>query len=104
MAAQVVGTCWIVHTRWIAKKRKNGCAGSMRGETTADSDSSSTTQSYAAARSGLHQRLVSGHFMSRAQTTLFDSERQLLTDSLDITAQSLNAYGSAYDHWAMRRR
>lgn len=39
--------------------------------------------------------------MSRNQTTLFDSERKLLTDSLELTAQSLNAYGSAYDHWAI---
>jgi DNA sulfur modification protein DndC len=35
------------------------------------------------------------------QPTLFDSGRKLLTDSLDITAQSLNAYGTQYDHWAI---
>lgn len=39
--------------------------------------------------------------MSRAQTTLFDSERQQLTDALETTAQSLNAYGASYDHWAI---
>ncbi len=39
--------------------------------------------------------------MSRAQPTLFESDRKLLTDSLDLTAQSLKAYGAAYDHWAI---
>lgn len=39
--------------------------------------------------------------MSRLQPTLFDGDRMLLTDALDITAQSLNAYGTSYDHWAI---
>ena len=39
--------------------------------------------------------------MSYQQPTLFDSERISLPASLDITARSLTAYGSAYDHWAI---
>jgi len=39
--------------------------------------------------------------VSRYQRTLFDSGRQLLTDALETTAQSLNAYGASYDHWAI---
>lgn len=39
--------------------------------------------------------------MSGLQPTLFDSERISLTCSLDLTAQSLKAYGAAYDHWAI---
>ena len=35
------------------------------------------------------------------QPTLFDSERIDLRAALELTAQSLNAYGSAYDHWAI---
>lgn len=35
------------------------------------------------------------------QPTFFDSERRTLEDSLQLTAQSLNAYGADYDHWAM---
>ncbi len=38
--------------------------------------------------------------MSR-HPTFFDSERTSLERSLEITAQSLNAYGSAYEHWAI---
>lgn len=33
--------------------------------------------------------------------TLFDSERRSLQDSIDLTAQSLNAYAANYDHWAI---
>ncbi len=33
--------------------------------------------------------------------TLFDSDRSSLLDSLETTAQSLNAYGANYDHWAI---
>lgn len=36
-----------------------------------------------------------------AQPTFFDSERRTLQDSLDLTAQSLNAYGADYEHWAI---
>ena len=39
--------------------------------------------------------------MSSIQPTLFDAERPSLQASLDITAQSLNAYGADYDHWAI---
>lgn len=39
--------------------------------------------------------------MSHKQPTLFDGSRMLLPDALDLTAQSLNAYGSLYDHWAI---
>ena len=35
------------------------------------------------------------------QPTFFDSDRRTLQDSLDLTAQSLNAYGADYDHWAI---
>lgn len=35
------------------------------------------------------------------QNTLFDSARMLLVDALEITAQSLRAYGDKYDHWAI---
>ena len=35
------------------------------------------------------------------QPTFFDSERRTLQDSLDLTAQSLNAYGENFDHWAI---
>lgn len=34
------------------------------------------------------------------QPTLWESERITMEDSLELTAQSLNAYGSKYDHWA----
>lgn len=37
----------------------------------------------------------------RKQPTLFDGDRMLLVDALDLTAQSLIAYGSNYDHWAI---
>lgn len=39
--------------------------------------------------------------MSSLQPTLFDGDRMKLVDALDLTAQSLNAYGAAYDHWAI---
>lgn len=39
--------------------------------------------------------------MANPQPTFFDSERKTLQDSLEITAQSLNAYGANYDHWAI---
>jgi DNA sulfur modification protein DndC len=39
--------------------------------------------------------------MSRLQPTLFDSDRMLLVDALELTAQSLTAYGASYDHWAI---
>jgi DNA sulfur modification protein DndC len=35
------------------------------------------------------------------QPTLFDSARGSLIDSLELTAQSLNAWGVDYDHWAI---
>ena len=35
------------------------------------------------------------------QPTLWESERITLEDSLNLTAQSLNAYGAEYDHWAI---
>ena len=35
------------------------------------------------------------------QPTLWEGERISLSDSLALTAQSLNAYGSQYDHWAI---
>jgi DNA sulfur modification protein DndC len=39
--------------------------------------------------------------MSRLQESLFEGARMSLRDSLDLTAQSLLAYGSAYKHWAV---
>jgi DNA sulfur modification protein DndC len=39
--------------------------------------------------------------MSHIQPTLFDGARMLLPDALELTAQSLNAYGALYDHWAI---
>jgi DNA sulfur modification protein DndC len=39
--------------------------------------------------------------MSRLQPTFFDGERTSLEHSLEVTAQSLNAYGADYDHWAI---
>lgn len=39
--------------------------------------------------------------MSSLQPTLFDNERMQLIDALELTAQSLNIYGAAYDHWAI---
>lgn len=39
--------------------------------------------------------------MSSKQPTFFDTERLSMERSLDITAQSLNAYGANYDHWAI---
>lgn len=39
--------------------------------------------------------------MSRWQPTLFDGDRPSLESSLELTTQSLNAYGSDYDHWAI---
>jgi DNA sulfur modification protein DndC len=39
--------------------------------------------------------------MSKAQTTMFDDGRLSVADSLDLTAQSLIAYGSNHRHWAM---
>lgn len=35
------------------------------------------------------------------QSTLFESQRVTLEDSLDLTARSLNAYADEYDHWAI---
>ena len=35
------------------------------------------------------------------QPTLFDSERRTMRDALDLTRQSLLAYGANYDHWAI---
>jgi DNA sulfur modification protein DndC len=39
--------------------------------------------------------------LSRLQPTLFDGARALLPDALEMTAQSLNAYGAQYPHWAI---
>jgi len=39
--------------------------------------------------------------MSHLQPSLFDGDRMRLVDALELTAQSLNAYGALYDHWAI---
>lgn len=33
--------------------------------------------------------------------SLFESERLTLPDSIELTAESLRAYGSTYRHWAV---
>ena len=39
--------------------------------------------------------------MSKRQPSLFEGTRTTLEDSLDLTAQSLNAYAEKYHHWAI---
>jgi DNA sulfur modification protein DndC len=39
--------------------------------------------------------------MKLRQESLFEGERMRLTDALELTAQSLNAYGANYKHWAV---
>jgi len=39
--------------------------------------------------------------MSRAQPTLWDDQRTTLPEAIDMTAQSLQAYGPQHDHWAI---
>lgn len=39
--------------------------------------------------------------MSRLQPTLFDGARMLLPDAVQLSIESLNAYGSLYDHWTV---
>jgi DNA sulfur modification protein DndC len=39
--------------------------------------------------------------MSRHQLSLFENARQSVADALDLTAQSLTAYGAKYRHWAI---
>lgn len=39
--------------------------------------------------------------MSRNQISLFDEQRLTLEDSIDLTRQSLLAYGAEYRHWAI---
>jgi len=39
--------------------------------------------------------------VSRIQPTMFDSDRLTLEGALDLTAESLNAYGQEYRHWAI---
>jgi DNA sulfur modification protein DndC len=39
--------------------------------------------------------------MSRLQESLFEGARMRLQDSIDLTAQSLLAYGDTHNHWAM---
>lgn len=39
--------------------------------------------------------------MSRLQQSLWEGQRMTLTDSLDLTRQSLLAYGQEYRHWAI---
>ena len=41
------------------------------------------------------------HIEMNKQPTLWEGERISLADSLDLTAQSLTAYGSEYEHWAI---
>ncbi len=35
------------------------------------------------------------------QTTLFDGQRMTMLESIELTVNSLQAYGSGYDHWAI---
>jgi DNA sulfur modification protein DndC len=39
--------------------------------------------------------------MSRAQATLWDDMRSTLAEAIDLTAQSLQAYGCQHDHWVI---
>lgn len=39
--------------------------------------------------------------MKHIQPTFFDASRNSLVQSLEITAESLNAWGADYDHWAI---
>lgn len=39
--------------------------------------------------------------MSRAQPTLWDDQRTTLADAIDLTVQSLLAYGAEHEHWAL---
>lgn len=39
--------------------------------------------------------------MSAKQPTLFESERQTMTEAIEITTASLNAYAAAYKHWVI---
>jgi DNA sulfur modification protein DndC len=39
--------------------------------------------------------------MNRKQLSYFDDQRLTLEDSLDLTRQSLLAYGLDYPHWAI---
>src|SRR5687768_13065800 len=36
-----------------------------------------------------------------SQPTLWDGERQTMTGAIELTIQSLQAYGTSYDHWAI---
>ncbi len=36
---------------------------------------------------------------TKSQPTLFDGARQLMTEAIEITIQSMLIYGAAYDHW-----
>lgn len=37
----------------------------------------------------------------KRQESLFEGVRMSMQDSIDLTAQSLMAYGSSYKHWAV---
>lgn len=39
--------------------------------------------------------------MTRAQSTLFDGARLLLSEAIELTIQSLKAYGADHDHWCV---
>ncbi len=39
--------------------------------------------------------------MSRAQETLFEGERQTMTEAIELTTASMNVYGPLYDHWVI---
>ncbi|MEN6318566.1 MAG: phosphoadenosine phosphosulfate reductase family protein [Syntrophaceae bacterium] len=39
--------------------------------------------------------------MSKSQPSFFDSGRKTLEDSIELTVQSLNTYGTSYKHWAI---
>lgn len=39
--------------------------------------------------------------MTRAQSTLFDGARLLLSEAIELTIQSLKAYGADHDHWCI---
>jgi DNA sulfur modification protein DndC len=39
--------------------------------------------------------------MSAAQPTLFEGDRQTMTEAIELTTMSMQAYGSQYKHWAI---
>lgn len=39
----------------------------------------------------------------RHQRSLFEGERLQMDEAVELTTESMDAYGPLHDHWAMRR-